>query len=288
MRRKHRGELQSMAGKGGGAWKVAYADFVTAMMAFFMVMWITAQNEEVKEAVAQHFQDPYSAFHGEEGDEKSHQHGSDRTNQRGKHSDQPLKPGRPRPLRVEVGKGNETATGTTIFFADESAELDQPAKDQLAKLMPVILGKPQKIEIRGHSSRMPLPAGSPYRSFWELSYARCLSTMNYLEEQGIAPERMRLSQAGVYEPESTSGGEAPRQARVDVHLLDEVAIRLSTGDAKPTDAVEKDPERAGVEEKPVHEGAVGDTHAAASIKERHVSTTPASGAHAAGHSDGAH
>ena len=30
-----------MAGKGGGAWKVAYADFVTAMMAFFLVMWIT-------------------------------------------------------------------------------------------------------------------------------------------------------------------------------------------------------------------------------------------------------
>ena len=33
-----------MAGHGGGAWKVAYADFVTAMMAFFMVMWITAQK----------------------------------------------------------------------------------------------------------------------------------------------------------------------------------------------------------------------------------------------------
>ena len=36
-----------MAGKGGGAWKVAYADFVTAMMAFFLVMWITAQSKQV-------------------------------------------------------------------------------------------------------------------------------------------------------------------------------------------------------------------------------------------------
>ena len=38
-----------MAGKGGGSWKVAYADFVTAMMAFFMVMWILAQNKPVQE-----------------------------------------------------------------------------------------------------------------------------------------------------------------------------------------------------------------------------------------------
>ena len=47
-----------MAGKGGGAWKVAYADFVTAMMAFFIVMWIVAQNKPVKEAVAGYFKDP--------------------------------------------------------------------------------------------------------------------------------------------------------------------------------------------------------------------------------------
>src|SRR5689334_12298514 len=47
-----------MAGKGGGAWKVAYADFVTAMMAFFMVMWLVSQNQETKEAVQQYFQNP--------------------------------------------------------------------------------------------------------------------------------------------------------------------------------------------------------------------------------------
>src|SRR5215475_12572587 len=47
-----------MAGS-GGAWKVAYADFVTAMMAFFMVMWITGQGQETKEAIAGYFQDPW-------------------------------------------------------------------------------------------------------------------------------------------------------------------------------------------------------------------------------------
>lgn len=46
-----------MAG-GGGAWKVAYADFVTAMMAFFMVMWLVSQDQKVKDSVAKYFVDP--------------------------------------------------------------------------------------------------------------------------------------------------------------------------------------------------------------------------------------
>ncbi|MDW8242227.1 MAG: flagellar motor protein MotB [Thermogemmata sp.] len=46
------------AGKAGGSWKVAYADFVTAMMAFFLVMWIGAQDEKVRQSVANYFIDP--------------------------------------------------------------------------------------------------------------------------------------------------------------------------------------------------------------------------------------
>lgn len=49
-------------GHHGGAWKVAYADFVTAMMALFMVLWICSQNETVKEATSSYFQDPYNAL----------------------------------------------------------------------------------------------------------------------------------------------------------------------------------------------------------------------------------
>lgn len=45
-------------GHHGGAWKVAYADFVTAMMAFFLVMWIMAQSKEVRQGVAGYFRDP--------------------------------------------------------------------------------------------------------------------------------------------------------------------------------------------------------------------------------------
>jgi chemotaxis protein MotB len=45
-------------GHHGGAWKVAYADFVTAMMAFFLVMWLVNQSPSVKAAVAGYFRDP--------------------------------------------------------------------------------------------------------------------------------------------------------------------------------------------------------------------------------------
>jgi chemotaxis protein MotB len=48
-----------VAGKGGGgAWKVAYADFVTAMMAFFLVMWICGQDQKIRRSVSDYFSDP--------------------------------------------------------------------------------------------------------------------------------------------------------------------------------------------------------------------------------------
>ena len=47
----------------GGAWKVAYADFVTAMMALFMVLWIIGQNQEVIQATADYFKDPIAYEH---------------------------------------------------------------------------------------------------------------------------------------------------------------------------------------------------------------------------------
>src|SRR5271165_2769459 len=48
-------------GHHGGAWKVAYADFVTAMMALFMVLWLTSQDQRIKEAVERAFRNPFSS-----------------------------------------------------------------------------------------------------------------------------------------------------------------------------------------------------------------------------------
>src|SRR5689334_15695749 len=50
-----------MAAGGGGSWKVAYADFVTAMMALFMVLWILNQDQEVKGSVEEYFKNPWKS-----------------------------------------------------------------------------------------------------------------------------------------------------------------------------------------------------------------------------------
>ena len=53
--------VKKKAGHGGhhgGAWKVAYADFVTAMMALFIVLWLLNTSKPVREAVAGYFKDP--------------------------------------------------------------------------------------------------------------------------------------------------------------------------------------------------------------------------------------
>jgi chemotaxis protein MotB len=53
-----------MAKKGshGGAWKVAYADFVTAMMALFIVLWLSSQDQRIKEAVERAFKNPFTSI----------------------------------------------------------------------------------------------------------------------------------------------------------------------------------------------------------------------------------
>ncbi len=51
-------KIVKSGGHHGGAWKVAYADFVTAMMAFFMVLWLLSSSEEVQKSVGGYFQDP--------------------------------------------------------------------------------------------------------------------------------------------------------------------------------------------------------------------------------------
>jgi len=53
-----RKKVSGHAGHHGGAWKVAYADFVTAMMAFFMVMWILGMDENLKKSIEGYFSNP--------------------------------------------------------------------------------------------------------------------------------------------------------------------------------------------------------------------------------------
>jgi len=235
-----------MAGKGGGAWKVAYADFVTAMMAFFLVMWLVAQSKPIKEAVAKYFNDPLMSSKGSgssasflgsgQGDlalgrkagEGSRSAGFGFSSGGRTKDDGAKAPQHQKTAFSVLHDGDHQAAGTVVVFEELSAELDPEAEAQLKRLLPFLNGKRNKIELRGHATGRPLPPDSPYKDAWQLCYARCQAVLSYYRKQGIEPERFRLSQAGVFEPH-TIRVQAEKQAqnsRVEVYVLAELVEDL--------------------------------------------------------------
>jgi chemotaxis protein MotB len=205
-----------MAGKGGGgAWKVAYADFVTAMMAFFLVMWITAQSAEVKEAVAEHFSTPLFGW-----TEARSTNTPQMVNDLQRKAIATSRPPEKVADNVRAKKRRFEDISTSVLFADDSSELDAGAKKTLDRLVPHLAGKLQRIEIRGHHARQP--AGEKERTPWDICYARCRATLAYLEEKGISPDRIRISLAGDNEPRTDQANLLPEHnSRVEVLLLSE-------------------------------------------------------------------
>lgn len=123
---------------------------------------------------------------------------------------------------VTTARPNEQIiAGGRIVFPDDSASLDEGQQNVLLKLIGEIGGKMQRIEIRGHTSRKPLPENAPFRDRWDLAYARARAVEQYLFSQGIDPRRVRLAVAADTEPLDTPGVSQEMSARVDIRLLNE-------------------------------------------------------------------
>jgi chemotaxis protein MotB len=248
-----------MAGHGGGAWKVAYADFVTAMMAFFLVMWITSQGEDVKKAVAGYFQDPWGTSSantapsfraaGElSGENAGISTVPGRVRNRWTQSPPPdsSKTSEPPPIWAQqldihyLSNTDRTLPALIVPFDEGSAELSDQAKEQIATLIPALVGKLNMIEVRAHSTRRPLSSHGGVDEHWQLCYLRSLATMHFLMQQDIEPERIRLSESAGNEPLTTRYETTLQKEnnRVELFLLDTVAADLpgtepaSSGDAK--------------------------------------------------------
>ena len=168
-------------GHHGGAWKVAYADFVTAMMALFIVLWLMNSSKPIQDAVGGYFRDPHgtadkkgTAFGGS-GDADvakkedmtklqdqilaSLQHMPDFDDLK-KHIEFSVTP---EGLRIEL---MEDANGT--FFENGKAQ-PTPTLEALLKVLSAnIGGLPNKVSIEGHTDSKPYSGTSVY-SNWELS-----------------------------------------------------------------------------------------------------------------------
>lgn len=209
-----------MAGGGGGAWKVAYADFVTAMMAFFLVMWIVAQNKPVREAVAGYFRDP-SGSGLTPGGQGFLEGGAPRSKQG---SDAKKKGGGGRiPSLAMLQNQKGMSVGASVTFPEASAALDDQGRERLNDVLPLLMGKKTKIELRAHVIRNMHADQHDVAAAWKMCYDRCLAVMDFLAQKGIDPDRFRLSQAGPYEPQVTADDPMwkRRNSRVEIIMLNE-------------------------------------------------------------------
>jgi chemotaxis protein MotB len=191
------------AGHHGGAWKVAYADFVTAMMALFIVLWLLSSSEQVQKAVGGYFNDPSGkgkqvgttmAGAGEniaitkDDMEKLKEKLEQAMKQLPKFKDlenqvQITVTGEG--LRVEL---MESAKGT--FFESGSANPSDIGKDILAKLSEEMGKLPNNIVIEGHTDSKPFSNNRVYTN-WELSTDRANSARRLMESSGLRPDQVK-------------------------------------------------------------------------------------------------
>ncbi|MEZ6137365.1 MAG: OmpA family protein [Pirellulaceae bacterium] len=128
-----------------------------------------------------------------------------------------------------VRPGGATAIGTVLFFEDGTFELTDEARKILDVEVEQLAGKPQKIEIRGHTAQQLATQGSEPADAMDLAYRRCRYVMQYLiTKHKIPPERIRLSSAGAWEPMflSSDPEKMRKNPRVEVFLLEETVEQL--------------------------------------------------------------
>jgi chemotaxis protein MotB len=120
--------------------------------------------------------------------------------------------------------GDSALLGGRIHFREFDAALTDAEKKKLDRAADEIRGKAQRIEVRGHASRRPLPKDSAFRDSWDLAYARSKAVGEYLVSRAIDPKRIRLTAAGDNEPIESADEPIPvrHNSRVEVHLLNEI------------------------------------------------------------------
>lgn len=120
--------------------------------------------------------------------------------------------------------GKPIPVGQPLLFEPFSARLTEDGRRKLEAIATALSGKPNKIEIRGHTSSPPLPDGSEFPDLFSLSYARARAAFDALATHPLYPvekDRMRLIAVADHEPpELASGTQSARSDRVEIVVLD--------------------------------------------------------------------
>jgi chemotaxis protein MotB len=190
------------AGTHSSAWKVAYADFMTAMMALFIVLWLMNASKPVQEAVGGYFRDPNGTGKktgtqlGGAGDASAVKDQDmaklkkDLMESMSKMADfEKLKKLieitiTPEGLKIEL---MEDPHGT--FFENGSAHPTVIMQNLLSILAPELGKLPNPISIEGHTDSKPYSNPEVYGN-WELSADRANAARRLMESKGVHPERI--------------------------------------------------------------------------------------------------
>jgi len=249
-------------GHHGGAWKVAYADFVTAMMSLFIVLWLMNTSQKVRQAVAGYFNDP----HGKSTLTGTDQSGTNENLALTQNNIADLKKKieeaihkmndlralqnqiqitiTPEGLRIEL---LETKEGT--FFDSGSATLNRNGRELLEMLAGQLGALPNRISIEGHTDAAPYASKDGYGN-WDLSTDRANAARRVMQASGLRSNQV-----------SQVRGYADQKLRVPANPLDPSNRRISlivqylTADEPPVPSDGKAlPTAAGEERTPENHG----------------------------------
>jgi len=187
----------------GGAWKVAYADFVTAMMSLFIVLWLMNSSKQIQQAVAGYFKDPAGTSNltgtslrgsGQEMTVSKDNMSKLKDNlQTAIHEIENLNKLKSQiemtvtteGLRIEL---LESAKGT--FFDSGSPELNDSGRETLIALAKELGAVPYRLSIEGHTDSKPLARHGGDYGNWELSVDRANNARRLMQENGLRADQV--------------------------------------------------------------------------------------------------
>jgi chemotaxis protein MotB len=249
------------AGHHGGAWKVAYADFVTAMMALFIVLWLLNSSVQVRKAISSYFRDPSGS--GKLSGSASG--GTGETVSVSKDNMEDLKDKleqavKKRPefeklkdyiqlsvtgegLRVELIE-NEKG----VFFDSGSSTPSEMGEELIGKLADQLAKLPNNLLIEGHTDARPFSGRKDYTN-WELSVDRANAARRIIETHGTRPGQ--IIQVRGFADQNLRNRADPEDASNR-----RISVIVRYQDATAQDAADAAPAAAGKESrKPVEKGA---------------------------------
>jgi chemotaxis protein MotB len=186
----------------GGAWKVAYADFVTAMMALFIVLWLMNSSKPIQEAVGGYFKDPT----GTAKKIGSDMQGAGESFTISKDNMEELKEELQKSIRqvpnfdkmkshIDMTITSEglrielMESATSTFFENGKPEPNTNGQDILTALALELGTLPNKIAVEGHTDSKPYSQGGSYGN-WELSVDRANAARRLMQEHGIRGDQI--------------------------------------------------------------------------------------------------